>query len=66
MSTRGQLLRAFLDRDLSKNTQLQISATLRNMTDQQKEERAGQILTILQNSKDEQSFLLDMERLKMI
>ena len=66
MEKRGRLLKVFSEKGFSMNTRKRVSETMRNMTDKQKEERAGQILTILQNSKDEQSFLLDIERLKMI
>ncbi len=61
MSNRGKLLKMFSTKELSMNTQIKASATFRGMTDLQKEERAGRMLTMLQDSKTEQEFISKME-----
>lgn len=66
MSKCGELLKALSERKISGNTRIQCSEPMRSMTDQQKEIRAGQILSILNRSKDEQSFISAMKNMNLI
>lgn len=62
MSKRGELLRMFSEKRITGNTRVKASEKLANMTDKQKEEKAGQMLTLLQESKTEQEFISKMEK----
>jgi len=66
MSKCGELLKTLSERKISGNTRVLCSDPMRNMTDQQKEIRAGQILSILNRSKDEQSFISAMKNMNLI
>lgn len=63
---RMKLGNTMLDRGVSMNTQLQISRTFRNMTDEQKEERASQILTIVNSCKTESEMLTKLSEAQML
>ena len=60
------MLKGFSEKMLSATTQLKGSEMFTGMTDQQKEIRAGQILSILNRSKDEQSFISAMKNMNLI
>ncbi len=60
------MLKGFSEKMLSATTQLKVSEMFTGMTDQQKEIRAGQILSILNRSKDEQSFISAMKNMNLI
>ena len=64
MSKRGELLKTLLVREISFPTLQRASEKLRGMTDKQKEEKAGQILTMLNNSKDEEAFISELKKLE--
>ncbi len=66
MSKRGDLLKAFSEKNISIDTMLQCSGRMKNMTDKQKEECASQMLSVLNRSKDEQSFISAMKNMNLI
>ncbi len=61
MSNRSDLLKAISEKNVSRSTLLKTGEILRGMTDQQKEIKAGQMLTMLNESKTEKEFLSKME-----
>lgn len=56
MMKRSKLLKLITERDYSTDTIMRTGEILRGLTDSMKEERAGQMLTLLQESKTEQEF----------
>ncbi len=63
MIKRARLLKEFSVRKLSASTQMKASEKFLDMTDQQKEERASQMLTLLKESRTEQEFISKIEKL---
>ncbi len=61
MSNRSDLLKAISKKNVSRSTLLKTGEILRGLTDQQKEIKAGQMLTMLNESKTEKEFLSKME-----
>ncbi len=61
MSNRSDLLKAISEKNVSRSTLLKTGEILRGLTDQQKEIKAGQMLTMLNESKTEKEFLSKME-----
>lgn len=57
MSQRGELLKGLSKRKISGDTRLLCSGAIKDLTDQQKEERAGQMVSVLNDSSDEQMFI---------
>ena len=66
MSKRGELLKKFSEKGLSASTMLLCSGAMKNMTDKSKEESAGRILTILNESRDEQTFIESLRSANII
>lgn len=63
LKMRSKLLKTITQRDFSTDTIMKTGAILRGLTDCMKEEKAGQILTMLQESKTEQEFISKLEAL---
>ena len=66
MSKCGELLKILSEKKISGNTRVLCSDPLRGMTDKQKEETADRILTILNESKDEQEFITNLKAQRII
>lgn len=66
MSSRGELFRMFVERDLSINMQIVMTAPMKNMTDEQKEERANQINIIINSCKTEKEMLRKMQEQNLV
>ncbi len=62
---RTDLLRMTSEKDLSLNTRMAISKQMIGLTDEQKEIRASQMITIVNTSKTESEILLTMQELKV-
>ena len=62
MSKRGELLKDLSVRKFSLNMIEEVSNKYRGMTDSMKEEKSEQMLTMLNNSKDEQDFISKLEK----
>ncbi|MDC7279684.1 hypothetical protein NXH64_09240 [Butyrivibrio fibrisolvens] len=62
---RTKLFQTMLDQGYSQNTRLLISEKMKDMTDQQKEEKSAQMYTMLKESKTEQEFISQIQGSQM-